>query len=311
MIGFLSLLVHPIPALRSFGMYAALGVAIASARGRLAAPMALRSLRPGPGASAAVADARAGLYGMARAASRSILFALAIVSVLLLQQWTHATIDNDPLRVLPHDSEFRQTTDEMVARLGGVEQFGILVPRESIETPSTTTQQDGAPRSATRGATRARDDRDQRLAVLVAELKQRPEIVRFLRQPLRSASGEFLLRATLAPSGSTERLALFDAIKDLADQWELPGVRAVGSAVQIARDSDRPDPCPAPRAPARGSDPGSRGGDRPALLARRAAELDPQHLAVRAALWRRHVARRRSLSRDRDDRLDDDGPDRR
>jgi predicted RND superfamily exporter protein len=239
MIGFLSLLVHPIPALRSFGMYAALGVAIASAVGVLLLPWLCAVFAPAQVHQLQLQMPVQGYTAWLARHRGSILFALAIVSVLLLQQWTHATIDNDPLRVLPHDSEFRQTTDEMVARLGGVEQFGILVPRESIETPSTTTQQDGAPRSATRGATRARDDRDQRLAVLVAELKQRPEIVRFLRQPLRSASGEFLLRATLAPSGSTERLALFDAIKDLADQWELPGVRAVGSAVQIARDSDR------------------------------------------------------------------------
>jgi hypothetical protein len=129
-IGFLSLFVSPIPSVRSFGIFAALGTGIAFLLGGVAVPAALRCLGPAGragGGGTGLAEALASLAGFAERRAVPVLVitvALSLVGALSLPR----------LRVSTHDGEFFPADHPLnvayrfiEARLGGVTPLELIL----------------------------------------------------------------------------------------------------------------------------------------------------------------------------------------
>ncbi len=131
-IGFVSLLVSPIPSVRTFGLFSALGAAVAFALGAVGAPAALRAL--GPSGRAAGRD-RAGALLHRIAAFSERRAGLVLGATLLLSLAAAAALPR--LRVSTHDGEFfppdhalNRAYDFIEARLGGITPLEVVFESE-------------------------------------------------------------------------------------------------------------------------------------------------------------------------------------
>jgi len=219
-VGFLALAAQSIPAVVEFGLLAALGVALTYGLAIVSLPLLLPLLAPRGAAApvpAAVADARgARLDHLARALaghSRAIRVGALLLAVGSVAAWLKLEVDNDPLKLLPAGHPARVHVETMARTVGGNELLDVLVPA-------------GSPLSA-----------DAALAEYGAEVRALPGIVRPMGDARRAANGDALLRYLLAPGGSRDREALFDAVEAKARAHGADDVVATGLAVQVARDS--------------------------------------------------------------------------
>ncbi|MCE9595417.1 MAG: MMPL family transporter [Planctomycetes bacterium] len=218
-IGFLSLATSPIPAIVDFGVFSALGVALAFAAYALGLPALLAVLgprRPPHGSerrgtwTGRVGERAAGWF--ARRA-RVVRWGTALFALFAFGSWARLTFDNEPLRILSVADPFRVETEHIAAKLGAIEAFDVLVPAGSeLADPA-------------------------RLALFAAGVDALPLVAGFAGVPLAAKNGDRLLRFLLAPSGSRDREPLFARVEALARAHGADGVRATGTAVQIARDS--------------------------------------------------------------------------
>jgi predicted RND superfamily exporter protein len=131
-IGFVSLLVSPIPSVRTFGLFSALGAAVAFALGAVGVPAALRAL--GPSGRAAGRD-RAGALLHRIAAFSERRAGLVLGATLLLSLAAAASLPR--LRVSTHDGEFfppdhalNRAYDFIEARLGGITPLEVVFESE-------------------------------------------------------------------------------------------------------------------------------------------------------------------------------------
>jgi predicted RND superfamily exporter protein len=131
-IGFVSLLVSPIPSVRTFGLFSALGAAVAFGLGAVAVPAALRAL--GPAGRSGGSDLSGAL--LARIATFSEQRAgLVLGATLLLVLASLAALPR--LRVSTHDGEFfppdhalNRAYDFIEARLGGITPLEVVFESE-------------------------------------------------------------------------------------------------------------------------------------------------------------------------------------
>jgi predicted RND superfamily exporter protein len=131
-IGFVSLVTSPIPSVRTFGLFSALGAAVAFVLGAVAVPAALRVLAP-PGRAPGRDRAGALLAGIAAFSERragAVLGATALlvaVSVAALPRLRVSTHDGE---FFPEDHPLNQAYDFIEARLGGVTPLEIVFESE-------------------------------------------------------------------------------------------------------------------------------------------------------------------------------------
>ena len=220
-VGFLSLAFNAIPAIVDFGVFAAFGVALTFTLSLVAGPALLVILAPRIAGARLARRGRSSSRAAAKAAdllarrARPIRGAALLVSAAALVGWTRIEVDNDPLRILPEEHPFRRDAGSIARTLGGAEVFDVLVPAGCALAEPT------------------------RLALFAAGVLAFPLVGGPAGPALRSAAGDWCLRYLLAPSASTAREELFEAIETEARALGAGEVRATGSAVQIARDSGR------------------------------------------------------------------------
>jgi predicted RND superfamily exporter protein len=220
-VGFLSLSFNSIPAVIDFGIFAALGVALAYAIAAWLTPALLRlGARHIPAGLVRRHGERFGELGY-RAAEWLGRRALAIracavlIAVAGLALWPRIEVDNDPQSLLQQSHPFRRATERVVREIGGSDVFDVLVPAGStLAEPAA-------------------------LGLFAAHVLELAPVAAGAGPAQRSDGGDWLLRFLLEPSGSTERSRLFDEIEAHAAALGSPQVRATGTSVQVARDSDR------------------------------------------------------------------------
>ncbi|MCA8948167.1 MAG: hypothetical protein KDE27_01615, partial [Planctomycetes bacterium] len=213
MVGLLSMATSRTPAVVDFGIRAAFGIALLHALLFVLLPRWLAVQRP---LAIPTAGDAAGRWFHWLITRRTALSAGAVaVSVLAFAGLPRLAADNDPLDLLPPREPCLVAFDELAAHLGGVEVFHVLVPPESPATDLT------------------------RLLPFLGGLQTLPGIVGPAGPLLRGADGALAAPVLLAPGGSAEREQLFDGIERAASVLGLDGTAPVGSAVQIARDSQR------------------------------------------------------------------------
>lgn len=220
-VGFLSLSFNSIPAVIDFGIFAALGVALAYAIAAWLTPALLRlGARHVPADLVRRHGERFGELGY-RAAEWLGRRALAIracavlIAVAGLALWPRIEVDNDPQSLLPQSHPFRRATERVVREIGGSDVFDVVVPAGStLAEPAA-------------------------LGLFAAHVLELAPVAAGAGPAQRSDGGDWLLRFLLEPSGSTERSRLFDEIEAHAAALGSPQVRATGTSVQVARDSDR------------------------------------------------------------------------
>ncbi len=206
----------PIPSVVDFAVYAGFGVAVGMAAVFWVSPAVLLAW---PGALAARprgSPTRArGLTGFSRRHAASILTGSVLSLGFAVDACLRLTVDNDPLRILPAAHGLRVETERLAGRLGGVEPFDVLVPAGSaLMEPAA-------------------------LRMLAADLGSRAGVVGLAGPPIQAATGDVLLRAILPRAGSTERGRVFDDFERSLRCAGHPEVLVTGSAVQVARDSNR------------------------------------------------------------------------
>jgi hypothetical protein len=118
------------------------------------------------------------------------------------------------VRLLPGDQPAHREFDQLCRRLGGVENFDLMVPARSP----------------------ARDP--SRLQPLIAELKEQPGIADRAGPVQCSTAGAVAVPFRLQPDGSSGRVALFDACERIAMVHGFDDLRVCGAPVQAARDAD-------------------------------------------------------------------------
>lgn len=220
-VGFLSLSFNSIPAVIDFGVFAALGVGLTYWSASFITPAMLQLFAARvPPRLLARRGATAGTLGRRTAdwiARRSLAVKTAAVAITLasLVAWTNIEVDNDPQRLLPDSHPFRRETATVVAELGGVEVFDLLVPKGS---------------SAANPA---------RIALLAGAAVELEGVAGPAGPALLAENGDWSVRFLLARSGSSAREELFDAIEARARALGAGDVVVAGSSVQIARDSGR------------------------------------------------------------------------
>jgi predicted RND superfamily exporter protein len=220
-VGFLSLAPQPIPAVANFGVFAALGSSLTALFVLLLSPRLLALLDRGVQAPvltrrlALWSSASSGLTAWIARRPRGIVAAALLLAGAGAWAWTGIRVDNDPLRILPRAHALRRDAGMAAAALGGSETFDLLVPR-------------GSPAAE-----------PSHLALLAADLLARPGVVGPIGPPQLAANGDFLLSALLAPGGSRERHALFDAVEERAQAFGASEVQLAGTSVQVTRDSER------------------------------------------------------------------------
>jgi len=132
-LGFGSLVTSPIASIRSFGLFAAVGVLASLALGVLGLPAALRVLRPRPGRAVEGGGAERLLAAAGRLSARHGGAVLAATALLCAA----AALALPRLRISTHDGEFfpdahplNQAYDFIEARLAGVTPLEVLVEAE-------------------------------------------------------------------------------------------------------------------------------------------------------------------------------------
>jgi uncharacterized protein len=218
-IGFLTLLTSPMPAVQRFGLLSAAGVLFTALVAFTLMPpwlrlfaraprLVRRSAGEGPWPRWSARIAR----GLARAAPVTALGALAL-ALVFGWAWTRIRVDTDPLGILPANHAFRLATDEIAERLGGSETFELL-----LEAP--------APPLAT-----------LKLLELQAKLLGLEGVAGPAGPPRHAEDGTAMLSTLLVPAGTTAREQLFAATEELAHELGWSHAHATGLAVRIARDS--------------------------------------------------------------------------
>ncbi|MBK8098529.1 MAG: MMPL family transporter [Planctomycetes bacterium] len=216
MLGFWSLAGNAIPAVVDFGIYAALGVAVANALTFALLPSWLR-FWPGTARAAIPADpaAHPWLLRLIVRHRLAIVLLTLLTSLLAAVAWLRLRVDNDPLHVLPPEHPFRRQHDELAARLGGAEVCTLLVA------PDSPAQDPG------------------RMLPFTAAVVGTPPAAGLAGPPRRSRDGSVAVPVLLAPSGSQARLPWFNEVQNRANALGLTGVTVAGASVQMARDSWR------------------------------------------------------------------------
>jgi predicted RND superfamily exporter protein len=133
-LGFGSLAVSPIASIRTFGLFAALGVVASLLLGVLGLPAALRVLQPAPGRAASADGVERVLSGAGRLSSRHGGAVLAVTALLCAA----AALALPRLRISTHDGEFfpdahplNQAYDFIEARLAGVTPLEVMVEADT------------------------------------------------------------------------------------------------------------------------------------------------------------------------------------
>jgi predicted RND superfamily exporter protein len=217
-VGFLALCTSPMPAIRSFGLLAALGVALTAALSFLVLPAWLRRFARADGLrrrSTGRGRWRALSIAAGRALAhraRSICAAAALAALVLAWSWTRLGMDTDPLRILPAHHPFRLATDEIGARLGGTEVCGLLLDPPG---PSGVFALLGLQRS----------------------LEEVAGVAGPGGPPRTAADGTGLVPLLLAPAGSSAREATLAMLEARAREHGWSAARATGWPVRVARDS--------------------------------------------------------------------------
>jgi predicted RND superfamily exporter protein len=216
--GFLSLTLQSIPAVRAFGVVAAIGVTLAVVLTLVAVPCWLRLADGGyePQAASLAYDWRRRTARFARFASL-----VTAVTALLLTGGTYlgsrVSTDTRPERVLPESHAFRVETARIAERLGGIDTVEVLVPaRADAPTPSLLAT-----------------------AALASEIGAHELFDTLPGLPRRAASGSLLATLLVVPSGSAEREAGFAWIEERALARGLDGALVTGPSVRVTRDSQR------------------------------------------------------------------------
>ncbi len=215
MVGLLSLVASPVPAVADFGLHAAFGVALVHVfvflvlprwlawRGGVAPPPSRSSWDAGP--------------WCARLRRRALPIGAAAVAATALAAAALPGLraDNEFTGLLPPTERCRRDHDELAARLGGVEVFHMLAPARSAATDAS------------------------RLLPFLASACALPLVAGLAGNVVTNAEGTLAVPLLLAPGGSQRRVALFDDLERTATVLGLDGLVPAGPAVQIARDSDR------------------------------------------------------------------------
>lgn len=213
--GFLALGAHDIPAVRRFGVYAALAASMTCLLTFLLTPVLLRlfdtprmTSAPALSGSAASFSRRVARYAPA------ICLLFFILTLAAGFSWTRITVDTDPVSLLPEDSGFRRDFVRIADELGGIETFDILVPAASPAADPAF------------------------LGRLLNDLAIEPLVARMPAWMRRSPSGDLLVSPILAPSGTGARKKLFDRVEQRFHAAGAEDVLVTGTSVRVARDSD-------------------------------------------------------------------------
>jgi hypothetical protein len=216
--GFLSLTLQSVPAVRAFGVVAAVGVVLAVLLTLGVVPSWLRLADRGfapAEASEAGAPRRLSARFVRLAPLVTALTALVLVGGTFLG--SRVAIDTRPERVLPVDHPFRVETARVAARLGSIDTVEVLVPaRADAPAPSLLAT-----------------------AALASEIGGHALLDTLPGLPRRATSGSLLATALVRPSGSAEREAAFAWIEERARARGLDDALVTGPAVRVARDSER------------------------------------------------------------------------
>lgn len=221
--GFLALAASSIPAVRDFGLFAALGSALVAWLGLTLVPACLALLAPferrPPHAARPPRRRRARAARLVRwieARSRWISACAVVLGLAGALAWSGVRADDEPLSILPGSHPLRADAAVVARALGGSERFDVLLaPESAFAEPS-------------------------RAALLAADLEARAAVGGLAGPPLRGSDGTVVLSALLAPAGSARREQLFDALEarwSAQEGAEAPTL--AGVSVQIARDSLR------------------------------------------------------------------------
>lgn len=215
MLGLLSLTINDTPAVRDFGVRAALGVALAHLFTFVLLPAWLpfsvgeRSLGRTP------RELSVGAGWVRRLLSFRLLTVAGTAAAVALAAAGLGDLktENDPLNLLPKHERSRADYDTLAARLGGVEAFHLLV-------------REGSPASE-----------PNRLLPFLAAVRYSDETAGLAGPVQRGVGGELAVPMLLRPSGSTARARRFDEIERTARVLGLEDVAVAGRSVRIARDS--------------------------------------------------------------------------
>jgi uncharacterized protein len=213
MLGFASLAFHPIPAVADFGRWASFSVGLVHAFVLLALPRMLADLAPAPARGPSVA-AGSGFVARLQRRRRPILIASAATAILAVVALTRATVDNDPMSVLPATHPERIQSSELARIVGGNDRFCLLFEQAAKLGP-------------------------ERLKLFCADAGSTWPAAGLAGRPLLGDDHSAMVPLLLLPSGSNDRCKLFQAIADKAAALGMKGVRPAGTSVQIARDSQR------------------------------------------------------------------------
>ena len=217
-IGFLALLLSPIPAIQRFGGLAAAGVSFTFLLSFSLLPVWLRLFARSPALGSRAADRGGwqrwvgGVADRLQTHARAIALVSAIAGLGLGWAWTGLKVDTDPLLILPEQHAFRVATREIGARLGGTDTFDLL-----LEPPGPG------------GALG--------LLALQTQLVGLDGVVGPAGVPRSASDGTAMLSLLLEPGGTTAREICFERSEELARQAGWNAAQACGSAVRVARDS--------------------------------------------------------------------------
>jgi hypothetical protein len=215
MLGFWSLAFHPIPAVANFGALAAIGTGIVHV---LALTLLPRWLSEFPARVAALPLGASGASAYAhwlRRQRKPIVFGAAALALIAINALRSVRVDNDPMAVLPPHATCRSDLAEIADHLGGAEQFDLLVENAATHLGP------------------------EQLLPFVAAVASTTPAAGPAGPPRAALNGTVMVPLLLAPSGSEARTALFRSTEERARALDLRGVQIAGSAVQIARDSER------------------------------------------------------------------------
>ncbi len=218
--GFLALAWSPIPAVRDFGLLAALGVSLTCGLTFLWLPAFLRVFAGRPSFArirprgAPWRHVAGGLALWLSRHARAVTVSGTLLVLLFAWQWTGLSIDTEPLRLLPERHPFRRETERVALALGGVASFDVLLPG-----------------GVASGASTAVD-------ALRRDLAREPLVADVLGLPERAPSGLGRQRVLLRPSGTGERARLFSRVEDRARTLGWKGAVTAGPPVIEAKDSN-------------------------------------------------------------------------
>lgn len=213
--GFLSLLVHDIPAVRRFGAFAALGTSLTCVLTFAVTPLLLATLAPGAARRLGepLRTERAWIRGTRRLAVPIVALAL-VTGAGAAWLWSGIEVDTDPIAVLPDDHPHRAERARAVDVLDGVDAFEIWIPAES---PANSAD---------------------RLLDIEDRLYDTPGVAG-IAETLRRAPDGLIVAALLEPAATTERARLFDELDAYLASLGAPAARVTGDVVRVARDSGR------------------------------------------------------------------------